>query len=398
MRLAGDTAKALPLRLKFTVKSLASLRPPAEPDGRLWVYDTLTPGLAFVLTGRGAKSFYLYRRVQGRPSKVRLGGAELTVEQARDAVARLNGEIAKGVNVADKNRLNRNHANLGALWEAYRTEHVERRCSARTLIGFTSLWTTCLAQWKSRRLDITENDARSLHTRLGDERGHHTANRVIELIRAMYNWARIEPNPCRRGAITHFAETTRTRFLSPAEMQRLIAILDNEQVNPLVADIARLSLFTGARRQNVQSAKAGEFDLDSMTWTIPASKSKNGESMTLPLVPQAAEIVRRRIGGNSSNYLFPSRSKAGHVMEIKHGWDTIKTLAQLEDVHFHDCRRSFASWMAARGTSMAIIGKSLGHKHLSATQIYARLDLSAVRQHAAAAVDAMTRAGANEAK
>ena len=99
MRIAGETAKAMPMKIKFTARSLEALRPPAEPDGRLGVYDTTTPGLAFLLTGRGAKSFYLNRRVLGKPSRVRLGDAELTVDQARDKIASLNAEIVKGVDV-----------------------------------------------------------------------------------------------------------------------------------------------------------------------------------------------------------------------------------------------------------------------------------------------------------
>jgi integrase len=394
MRLAGDSAKALPKRFKFTGKSLASLRLPAKPDGRLWVYDTDCKGLAFLLTGKGGKSFYLYRRVGGRPERVRLGGAELTVEQARDAVARLNGEIVSGVNPAEERRLNRVAGTLVELWERYKAEHLQTRCSARTVETDESRWDTCLSGWAQRSIKaINESDIRSLHDSIGLKRGHVTANRTIQLLRRMFNFARLVPNPASRGCVTMFRENERTRFLSPDEMKNLLAALDDVDINPDIADIIRLSLFTGARRGNCQSAKVSEFDLSQMTWTIPPAKSKNAETMTLVLVEQAAEVVRRRIG-HESGYLFPSFGKLGHIVETYSTWERVLQKAGLTDVHFHDLRRSYASWMAGLGAPLLTISKALGHRNISATTIYARLDLSAVRVHAAAAVDAMTKAGA----
>jgi integrase len=54
--------------------------------------------------------------------------------------------------------------------------------------------------------------------------------------------------------------------------------------------------------------------------------------------------------------------------------------AGLPDVRLHDLRRTLGSWQAIIGSSLPIIGKSLGHKSLTATQIYARLNLDPVRE------------------
>jgi integrase len=391
MRLASETTKALPRHIKFTVRTLAAILPPAEPEGRVWVYDTEKPFLAFLVTGRNARSFYLARRILGKASRVRIGGAELTISQARAKVDELNGEIVRGINPADRSRKAAKYSNLESLWNAYRTDHVEKECSDKTLIGFKSIWKTCLKPWGGRAFDISEDDAKALHSRLGRVRGRYAANRAIELLRAMYNHGGIQPNPCSKPESFLFGETKRKRFLNRTEMNRLLVALDDESINRDIADIVRLSLFTGARRSNCQAARDEEFDLTDKTWTIPAGKAKGGEELALVLLPQAAKIVRDRMG-NESGFLFPSHSQSGHVVEIKHGWVAIKKLAKLDDVRFHDCRRSFASWMAKRGTSLLTIGKALGHASLSATEIYARLDLTDVRPHAAAAVNSMLSA------
>ena len=46
----------------------------------------------------------------------------------------------------------------------------------------------------------------------------------------------------------------------------------------------------------------------------------------------------------------------------------------------HDLRRTLGSWQALGGTSLQIIGKSLGHKSMKATEIYARLTTDPVRE------------------
>ena len=49
-------------------------------------------------------------------------------------------------------------------------------------------------------------------------------------------------------------------------------------------------------------------------------------------------------------------------------------------VTLHDLRRTLGSWQAKTGASLSIIGKSLNHKNVATTAIYARLDLDPVRE------------------
>ena len=61
-------------------------------------------------------------------------------------------------------------------------------------------------------------------------------------------------------------------------------------------------------------------------------------------------------------------------------------------VTLHDLRRTLGSWQARTDASLAVIGKSLNHKSLQATAIYARLDLDPVRQSVNTATSAMLEA------
>lgn len=87
--------------------------------------------------------------------------------------------------------------------------------------------------------------------------------------------------------------------------------------------------------------------------------------------------------------MFPTRSASGHLTEPKTAWKRIIERAGLEDIRMHDLRRTLGSWQAIAGTSLPIIGRSLGHKSLKATQVYSRLTMQPVIESVDKATSAM---------
>lgn len=95
-------------------------------------------------------------------------------------------------------------------------------------------------------------------------------------------------------------------------------------------------------------------------------------------------------------YVFPGNGKKGYLMEPRKGWERILKRAGIEDLRIHDLRRTLGSWQAKTGASLAIIGKSLNHKHQNTTAIYARLDLDPVRASVEKATNAILEAAGIE--
>jgi integrase len=87
--------------------------------------------------------------------------------------------------------------------------------------------------------------------------------------------------------------------------------------------------------------------------------------------------------------LFNAKASEGHITPPKKRWAALIGRAGLTNLHLHDLRRSLGSWQARTGASPLIIGKSLGHKSMQATQIYARLDADPVREAVTHATTAM---------
>ena len=54
--------------------------------------------------------------------------------------------------------------------------------------------------------------------------------------------------------------------------------------------------------------------------------------------------------------------------------------AELSNLRMHDLRRTLGSYMAMGNQSLQMIGKVLGHKSPTATQIYARMAFDPIRE------------------
>jgi len=378
--------------------------------------------LGVAVSPAGKKTFILYRKVAGRPERITIGPyPDLSIEQARGKAEELNSKISKGENPAAKRRAFRDEDTLAELFASYCAD-VERK---RSLGEHKRRFRLYLAKWRFRKISsITHGDVVALHTRIRKKRavipasapgapvrkprmlgGPYAANRVIELLSVLFNYARAHDwkgeNPAEE--IKAFRETKRERYLEPDELPAFFKAVEQE-TNKDLRDCITLCLLTGARRANVQAMRWDEISWPSATWRIPAEKAKEDEPIMVVLSGLAMRILQeRKIEAEKSpdplepksEFVFPGRGKTGHLVELKSAWKRILERANLEDLRLHDLRRTLGSWQVMTGASLAVIGKSLGHADGSpATKIYARMNLDPVRVSVTRATDAMLAAGA----
>ena len=395
----------MPRKINFTVDALARLRP-ADGKDRLWVYDAKTPRLAYLVTAAGSRSFYIYAKMAGRPVRYRLGDGTLSIELARRLCLAKSAEVQQGVDIQAKRQREREtiaaSTTVGELWTRYRDDWLKAQARASTLTTDASLYTSTLAGWQSRRADtLTEGQCRHRHAEIGKAVGHRTANKAMQLLRRMLNWARL-PNPITKGSINWFPEAERERFLNVDELRRFFAAVDREP-SATLADYLRLAILTGARRSNLQQMRWSDVDFDARVWTVPAAESKNRQPLRIVLSAAALEILATRRDAidpekpGHEAWVFPSARRAGqHMTEPRFAFDRVCERAKLTDVRLHDLRRTFGSYQAMSGASELIIGKSLGHASREATRVYARLNMDPVRESVETATAVMLRAAGLE--
>ncbi len=387
-------------RFRFTHRRLNTLPLPTLVKRGYW-YDDQVPGLAIGVNRGGSKTFLLYRKISGRPERVPIGPyPTLSVDEARTRAMEMNVAIAGGKNPADKHRKLRAEATLEEFFAAYGED---RGRELRTWNNLESIFRCHLSPWRMRKMsDFTKPDVLRLHRhigaidpRTGKRKGTYAANRTIELLCALFNWASGHSewkgeNPA--SNIPPFKERKRKRFLDGTKLPDFFKALADEP-NESMRDYMLVSLLTGARRANVQAMRWDEINWPRAEWLIPAEKAKADEDIQIALTPVVVKLLRNRKANAIGPWVFPGRGKTGHLVEPKTAWNRILKRAGLTNLRLHDLRRTLGSWQAATGASLPIIGKSLGHESLQATKIYSQLNLDPVREAVTRATDAMLLAG-----
>jgi integrase len=229
-----------------------------------------------------------------------------------------------------------------------------------------------------------------LHHDLGTKTGQTVANRVVELLRAIYNRCHVMkiinlPNPAE--GVEPFKEESRDRFLQSDELTRFFTALEAEPEQN--RDFFMLTLLTGARKTNVLSMRWEDLDLSQAYWRVPGEVSKNGQPMLIPITKEALSILNRRKTSENSKFVFPGSGKSGHMTSPKRSWERITATAKIDNIRPHDLRRSLGSWMVNTGASIAVIGGALGHKDAKSTEVYARLAIAPVKAAMETAQDAI---------
>ena len=129
-----------------------------------------------------------------------------------------------------------------------------------------------LEKWKNRKLSsIQRKDVAGLHLAIGEKSGHYAANRIVSLLRKMFNLGHIwglfnAENPA--TGIEFFQEKKRERFVLPEELPSLIKGLEKEP-NLFIRGALFVCLMTGQRKGEVLGMKWEDVDLEKGVWRIP---------------------------------------------------------------------------------------------------------------------------------
>lgn len=388
--------------ITFVARSIAQL---ALPDtGRAEYFDKTTPGFGLRVTSKGHRSWILLYRHKGAPRRFTLGTyPHLSLADAREKARAIRTRIiSDGEDPASEKTRERAGETIRELATLYIEEHAKR--TKRTWQSDQQVLNKdVISRWGSRKAaDITRSDVRTMLRAIHQRGAPIQANRTLEIVRKMFNWAiaeeLVENNPCDHVSKPS-RENERTRVLSPAEIRTLWAALDTRR-SPLVAAVYRLLLLTGQRSIEVVGAERREI-ADDGWWTIPAGRVKNKTEHRVWLCETARQILAEikpyrqqllagldpKTRAKARNFIFPSEA-GGHLRCLQKTHQRLRDASGLPDFRIHDLRRTAASLMSEMGISRLTISKILNHKESGVTKIYDRYSYSAEIQHALEAWDA----------
>jgi integrase len=223
-----------------------------------------------------------------------------------------------------------------------------------------------------------------------EARGKGTmANRTLALVSTVFAFGVdkgvVEANPAYRVKKPG-EERTRDRVLNEGEIRALWTALESEPLKWRA--IFRLALLTAQRRSEITGMRWDEVDLDGGWWTIPAERAKNGLAHRVPLVGEAARIVRELarkphdpvfvFRGGRVDRPIANLQKPARRLKVKSGDELRKAIpsalpdGQPVDFRFHDLRRTAASLMTGSKIPRLVVSKILNHVERGITAVYDR--------------------------
>ena len=353
-------------------------RLPIPERGKTITVDADVPGFGARVTANGARSYVLrYTTRAGRERVYTIGSADTwRTADARIKARELRREIEDGGDPLGEIQAEREAPTIGDLIERFRSEHLPKKRPG-TVKDYECLLRVHIEPHFGRHTkvaDVRFEDVDALHRKVTKAGNPYQANRATTVLSKMFalavRWHMRETNPAK--GIERNTEYHRRRYLSGDELVRLTKALAKHPERQ-IADAIRLLLLTGARKGEVLSMKWA--DIEDGIWSKPPSSTKQKQHHQVPLSAPAlrllADIRKRQRPG--AEFVFPSDSASGHLVEVKSSWREIIRSAGIEGLRVHDLRHSYASQLVSGGASLPLIGALLGHSNPLTTSRYAHL-------------------------
>ena len=243
--------------------------------------------------------------------------------------------------------------------ELFITEHVSKTRSAREISRL--LRRKVNPRWGTRSVhEIGKRQIIELVTEVAARGTPSAANKLLKVVKAFLGWcvgrAILDVSPA-NGLAAPARERARDRLLEDDELARILRAA-RQMDGPYDGIVALLAL-TGQRREEVAQLTWDEVDLASHTWTLPASRTKNGKPHIVHLSKEAIVVLMRvpKLGkfvfSLSGTKPFQSFSAAKHKLD---------KLSGVSDWRLHDLRRTCVSGMARLGVPPHVADKVLNHQ------------------------------------
>ena len=326
-----------------------------------WLWCTQCVGFGARRQHKGV-FFYVRYRHQGRQVMHSIGrhGAPWTPDTARNEARRLLGVLATGIDPCAQ-------AFVGEGFATAIDRYLERKRTAlkpRSFYDIERYLRDRAAPLHLLRLD--EIDRRKIAALLGQietNSGPVSRNRARSALSSFFSWCisegLLDANPV-QGTAKAAQNGSRERVLTTEELRELWHTLP--QINEGFADIIRLLLLTGLRRNEVGLLTWNEVDFKRGMIVLGPDRTKNRKTFELPLSTQALAILERQHRRNSTEFVFSDKGYQD--------WDRAKQRLDrklgIAEWHLHDLRRTCATQLGELGIQPhyveAILNHVSGHK------------------------------------
>lgn len=365
--------------MKLTKRRIDSAK--CETNKPIYMWDGSIKGFGVKILPSGVKRYvFKYRSYGGGRRAVQrwmqLGThGEMPFEKVREHARQVSAAVGRGEDPQGEKLAIRAAPTMKDAWERLEVELLPKRKEI-TVRDYRAAWTNKieprLGTMKVR--DVTRADIDKLHKSIS-KTAPFLANRVLALLSKMMNmaeaweWRDQGTNPCR--FVEKNKENKRERYLSGGELKRLgealNSLVDLGLIWPDMANVFRLLLLTGARKNEIAACKWAWIDWENSIVRLPDSKTGAKPlylSSSALQVLKSQQITTRR---PDFEFVFPGAKRDAHIINLAKPWKLICQEADLADVRIHDLRHTAASIAVGQGVALPIIGRLLGHSQAQTT-------------------------------
>lgn len=341
-------------------------------------YDNAITGFVLEVRNTGGKTYALrYTDSHGKLRQFTIGGsADISYSQARTQAEKLRSRVVLGESPIEEKRTKRTIPTLAEFNTDRYMPFVK---------GYKKSWDSddsylrnhILPKFGHLHLDEIKTEAviELHHGMKANGYAAATANRIVILLRYMFNLARkwkipgAETNPT-HGVDLFEVNNAKERFLSQAEAQKLIQVLQDSE-NPQLQYIVPMLLLLGCRKRELLDSQWQDWDLERRLWRIPMTK--NGRPRHVPLSGKVLEILAQLPRWEGCPYVVPNPKTLKPFVQIFYSWDTARKQAGMPELRMHDLRHSAASFLINSNHSLYVVQKLLGHTQIKTTARYSHL-------------------------
>ena len=357
-------------QMKLTKTNIDRVAKPGLFASDVLYWDTEIKGFGLRVTPNGKTTFIAQGRVNGIGAAVRVTVGPygvFTPDQARDVAKEHLRNMGRGTDPRDLKRQDEAmKVTLRDVADAYFAR--PGKLKEATRIEMDRHVKSVFSAWENKPIaSITEADVRKRHremcaTGLRGTPAPGQAQISLVTLRTLINFANrrykrgdgslLIPNNPVNALKDDFVEfKPRTRDVDAKKVGEVYHMLVEARVSArdddarAGVDLVRFLLLTGARRNEGAKLTWDRVDLEEGWFHLPDPKNRN--PVWMPLSSQAVELLkslpRRKLeDGTETPFVFPSRSKAGHVMDTRAPLERISNVAGLH-LSAHDLRRTFVS-------------------------------------------------------
>jgi integrase len=192
-----------------------------------------------------------------------------------------------------------------------------------------------------------------------------TVNKDLAILKGMFtkavDWGFLLKNPVK--GIKLGRDKARLRYLTSIEANKLILVCRSEKLRSMII----IDIHCGLRKNELLKLKWKDVDFERNT--IKVEEGKGGYTRFVPLQEKALKELLKMLNKKRGEYVFHD-PKGKPFDDVKTSFNNAVERAGLEDVRFHDLRRTFATYCVFRKVAPKTLQKWMGHKSIETTMKY----------------------------